>query len=165
MQPLMEAGLDSLGAVELRDTLSAKFEVETSATFIFDHPTVSALAAYLDKHCVPQQPVSLPVPANASAAEAAAAIAEAVAELQAIVQGMLGRSVPPDQVNQASQQQWMADADADLLCTAATGSRPMQNVKEHIALLMQATVRQTDYREVKPQYVGMAPQCRGGCVQ
>ncbi len=47
MQPLMEAGLDSLGAVELRDALGARFGVELPAMATFDHPTPAALAAYM----------------------------------------------------------------------------------------------------------------------
>ena len=43
----MEAGLDSLGAVELRNALSAHFSVELPATVTFDHPTPAALAAFL----------------------------------------------------------------------------------------------------------------------
>ena len=46
-QPLMEAGLDSLGAVELRNALSAAFGAELGPTVTFDHPTLSALAAHL----------------------------------------------------------------------------------------------------------------------
>ena len=45
---LMEAGLDSLGAVELRNTLSQQFEVQLPATFTFDYPTVSAMAGYIN---------------------------------------------------------------------------------------------------------------------
>ena len=43
----MEAGLDSLGAVELRNALSAKFGLELPATVTLDFPSVAALAAHL----------------------------------------------------------------------------------------------------------------------
>ncbi len=46
-QPLMEAGLDSLGAVELRTSLGAAFNMELPATVTFDHPSVAALAKFL----------------------------------------------------------------------------------------------------------------------
>ncbi len=46
-QPLMEAGLDSLGAVELRTALGASFGAELPATVTFDHPSIAALASFL----------------------------------------------------------------------------------------------------------------------
>lgn len=46
-QPLMEAGLDSLGAVELRNALGSRFAIELPATVTFDFPTIAALGAYL----------------------------------------------------------------------------------------------------------------------
>jgi epothilone polyketide synthase D len=42
-----EQGLDSLMAVELRNLLNAELGVTLSAVVTFNHPTVSALAAYL----------------------------------------------------------------------------------------------------------------------
>lgn len=46
-QPLMDAGLDSLGAVELRNGLAMLFGVELPATVTFDHPTAAALGIYI----------------------------------------------------------------------------------------------------------------------
>ena len=43
----MQAGLDSLGAVELRNALMAEFGIAVSATVAFDHPTPAALAAHV----------------------------------------------------------------------------------------------------------------------
>ena len=51
--PLMSAGLDSLGAVELRNGISAKFGISMPATIAFDYPTLQvrfymqSLAAHL----------------------------------------------------------------------------------------------------------------------
>lgn len=53
-QPLMEAGLDSLGAVELRNAVTAKFGIELSATATIDYPTAAALASYLAAHMAPE---------------------------------------------------------------------------------------------------------------
>ena len=44
---VVQAGLDSLGAVELRNAISAAFAVDIAATVAFDYPTVAALATYI----------------------------------------------------------------------------------------------------------------------
>ena len=47
-QPLMEAGLDSLGAVELRNALGSRFGLTSlPATLTYDYTTIGALAAHL----------------------------------------------------------------------------------------------------------------------
>ena len=52
--PLMEAGLDSLGAVELRNTLSSRFAIELPATATLDYPSIAALAQYIASVVAPQ---------------------------------------------------------------------------------------------------------------
>ena len=43
----MEAGLDSLGAVDLRNALAAQFSVDLPATVTFDYPTIPGLARFI----------------------------------------------------------------------------------------------------------------------
>ena len=46
-EPLMDAGLDSLGAVELRNALAASVGSELPGTLVFDYPTVASLSGFL----------------------------------------------------------------------------------------------------------------------
>lgn len=46
-QPLMAAGLDSLGAVELTSSLEARLGLQLPRTLVFDYPTLSTLTAHL----------------------------------------------------------------------------------------------------------------------
>eukprot|EP00959_Pyramimonas_sp_CCMP1952_P353718 7410857-Pyramimonas_sp.AAC.1 len=45
--PLMDAGLDSLGAAELGNAIRAGVGVEVPVTMAFDYPSVAAMASYL----------------------------------------------------------------------------------------------------------------------
>ena len=61
-QPLMEVGLDSLTAVELRNTVGNLFGTELPATVIFDYPSISALAGFIAARITPVPLMSQPSP-------------------------------------------------------------------------------------------------------
>lgn len=46
-EPLMAAGLDSLGTVELRNTLESTMKVSLPPTLAMDYPTAAAIAQYI----------------------------------------------------------------------------------------------------------------------
>lgn len=54
-EPLMEAGLDSIGAVELRNSVATKYGIDLPATITFDQPTVRALGDYLATMLAPRK--------------------------------------------------------------------------------------------------------------
>lgn len=53
-QPFMEAGLDSLGAVDLRNAMAAQFSIDIPASVTFDYPTVPGLARFISSLLLPQ---------------------------------------------------------------------------------------------------------------
>ena len=103
LQPLMEAGLDSLGAVELRNQLAATFpSAELSATLTFDHPSIRALATFIasQQTLVTEQQASLPSQAQGLPSQRAGTqSAEVLSQVLLIIEGMLGKAVEPDQVS------------------------------------------------------------------
>lgn len=54
-EPLMAAGLDSLGAVELKNALEGRLGLELPGTLIFDYPTINALSGFLKDKIIPEE--------------------------------------------------------------------------------------------------------------
>lgn len=91
----MDAGLDSLGAVELRNNLASTFGLDLPATLTFDHPTLAAIAAHIH------------VQISATRAAGQMAIPSAVArhdaavleiEISEMVSSVLGKAISRDEV-------------------------------------------------------------------
>ncbi|CAL6313896.1 unnamed protein product [Bathycoccus prasinos] len=49
-EPLVQSGIDSLGAIELRNSLSRITNIDLPSTLIFDHPTISSIASHIEQH-------------------------------------------------------------------------------------------------------------------
>ena len=58
--PLMSAGLDSLAAVELVNTLASRLKVDIESTALFDYPTLDSLANFVSSKLAANTMVEAP---------------------------------------------------------------------------------------------------------
>ena len=63
--PLTSAGLDSLGAVELRKELAGLTGLELPSTLVFDYPSAQAIAELIAGQLTPAQPAGAALCINA----------------------------------------------------------------------------------------------------
>lgn len=63
-QPLMESGLDSLSAIDLRNAIERHFAVQLPATVIFDYPSIDALTGIIASLAASKPASTLPIYGN-----------------------------------------------------------------------------------------------------
>ena len=91
--PFADAGLDSIGAVEFRNTLATKYGMQLPATLVFDYPTLSNLAAFLAPHISAASRQEPSPQAAPSVVQLAADMASAVgAEISALLADVTGNT-------------------------------------------------------------------------
>lgn len=90
----MGAGLDSLAAVELRNSLQTAFSVDLPITMTFDYPTVQALSGFLVARLAETQAAAAP-PLQAPAAGPSET--DLQHDILLITRGLLGRDVEPSE--------------------------------------------------------------------
>ena len=92
----MQAGLDSLGAVELRNSLAEHLAISLPVTATFDHPTIAAMSSYISGlRAKSGIGIVLPQPADRQPATRKEDVQNGVAM---IVKDMLGLAITLDQV-------------------------------------------------------------------
>lgn len=95
----MQAGLDSLGAVELRNAVASKFSIWVPATLAFDYPTVAALSGFVLEAMPRVRPDAgqstggIGLPLLAEVKENLLSKAEIDARVSSLIAGVLGTSV------------------------------------------------------------------------
>lgn len=92
-QPLMQAGLDSLASVELRNALNSTLGIDLPITTIFDYPTPSALATMITATLTTARTSSL----ESNALQGSGASEVVQAQVMSAVHTVLGRTIDPDE--------------------------------------------------------------------
>lgn len=91
--------MDSLGAVELRNAIAGKFGISVPATLAFDYPTLALLADFVAATMLPAAAAPSAVLLEDRSSFLTATVDELAiaAQIAAVIAGVLGASVAPDQ--------------------------------------------------------------------
>ena len=123
--PLMAAGLDSLGTVEVRNALQTRLGLQLPSTLLFDYPTVAAITAFLNQQLASRADTA---PVQHTAAGGAISIASkrdqtwqqtfAVTAMVTVApQAALNSPVAQDTVTQVPLNRWDVDHPPEGLFT------------------------------------------------
>jgi len=93
--PLMGAGLDSLSAVDLVQTLGQELGTELEPTALFDYPTIGSLSKYLTAEIEPVD-VTVPPSSPAASTKPRMKVVDVSGVVQKTVEELLGTVVPND---------------------------------------------------------------------
>ena len=119
-EPLMDAGLDSLGMVEFKNAVENRLGLSLPVTAVFDYPTISALAGYIHSQLAPlasdAASVDVDEPAMGTGAQNLGAAAHRPS-LSFAVASLAGRASPglidgvlsSDGIRRAPLGRWLAD--------------------------------------------------------
>jgi 3-oxoacyl-(acyl-carrier-protein) synthase/acyl carrier protein len=90
-EPLMAAGLDSLGAVELRNALEGALGLSLPGTLVFDYPSVDAMTQFISSQ-IPAAEASEDclVPSAAGSSDMLKAVTAAAIRAEASMQAVIG---------------------------------------------------------------------------
>lgn len=120
----LQAGLDSLGSVELRNAVGAAYNFELPATAAFDYPTVAALARF-----VASQLPTVVDAAERSWSEVQPSVAMGRRSTQPRQRRKLAKRSSPGAASAAAVTDAVAAAAAEVLGAAPARDQPLMEVR------------------------------------
>jgi acyl carrier protein len=111
-QPLVEAGLDSLGAVELRNEIGKAVGLELPGTLVFDYPSVAAITGMLAAKLARKQesPPAREVPAALHSAAVSSSKLIAVQDMSSRLPAASNSPASHDAISATPLDRWDVDA-------------------------------------------------------